>query len=62
MAKYWKRADLTPVYRSERKGDLRHSFADVRRARDLLGYEPIVGFDRGLDATLACYESELKPR
>ena len=62
MAKSWKRPDLTPVYQPERKGDLRHSFANVAKARELLGYAPIVGFEPGLDATLAWYESELRPR
>jgi dTDP-L-rhamnose 4-epimerase len=37
--------ELTGKYRM---GDIRHCFADVSRARALLGYEPRVEFDEGL--------------
>jgi nucleoside-diphosphate-sugar epimerase len=60
MARHWNRADLTPAYQPERKGDLKHSFANIARARLLLEYEPIVEFRNGLAATLAWYESVLK--
>jgi dTDP-L-rhamnose 4-epimerase len=32
-----------------RVGDIRHCFADIGRARALLGYEPLVELDRGLE-------------
>jgi len=32
-----------------RVGDIRHCFADISRARELLGYEPQVSFDAGLE-------------
>jgi nucleoside-diphosphate-sugar epimerase len=35
-----------------RSGDVRHTLADVSRARRLLGYAPSVGFDEGLARTL----------
>ena len=38
-------ADVTGKYRV---GDIRHCFADITLARDLLGYEPQVDFDDGL--------------
>jgi UDP-glucose 4-epimerase len=59
MAEHWRREDLRPVYQAERKGDLKHSFADVGKGRELLGYEPIVGFRDGLAATLKWYEGAL---
>jgi dTDP-L-rhamnose 4-epimerase len=31
-----------------RKGDVRHCFPDIGKARRLLGYEPAVGFDAGM--------------
>jgi dTDP-L-rhamnose 4-epimerase len=31
-----------------RVGDIRHCFADITLARQLLGYEPAVGLDDGL--------------
>ena len=35
-----------------RAGDVRHSLADIARARELLGYEPVVSFEEGLEGTL----------
>jgi nucleoside-diphosphate-sugar epimerase len=39
-------------YREARVGDVRHSLADITRARELLGYEPRVGLEEGLQKTL----------
>jgi UDP-N-acetylglucosamine/UDP-N-acetylgalactosamine 4-epimerase len=36
-----------------RSGDVRHSLADIARAREQLGYEPSVGLDEGLGCTVA---------
>jgi UDP-glucose 4-epimerase len=36
-----------------RVGDIRHSLADISRAHDLLGYEPIVKWEEGIVPTLA---------
>jgi UDP-glucose 4-epimerase len=38
-----------------RPGDIRHSLADIRAARRLLGYRPAVGLDEGLKRTVAWY-------
>jgi dTDP-L-rhamnose 4-epimerase len=47
--------DIEPVVTGEhRLGDIRHCYADVRRARDLIGFEPRVAFDDGL-ADLAAW-------
>ena len=59
MASALGRPDLKPVYQAERAGDLKHSYADLARARAMLGYEPIVGFEAGLEVTLAWYKSVL---
>ncbi len=42
-----------PHYDPFRPGDVRHSFADITRAREFLGYEPSVGFEEGLRLTMA---------
>ncbi len=42
-----------PSFAPFRPGDVRHSCADVRRARDVLGYEPVVDLATGIDATVA---------
>jgi nucleoside-diphosphate-sugar epimerase len=36
-----------------RAGDVRHSLADITRAKDLLGYEPRVRWEEGLGPTIA---------
>lgn len=40
-----------PVYREFRDGDVRHSLADIGKARRLLGYEPTHSLDQGLELT-----------
>jgi len=47
-----------PVHRPPRPGDVRHSLADLTAARAQLGYEPIVDFDTGLEATCRWYAEE----
>lgn len=43
------REDLRPeVTQRYRVGDIRHCFADIGRAREVLGYAPAVAFDDGL--------------
>jgi len=43
------RADLMPsVLGTFREGDIRHCYADISRARDLLGYAPQVTFSDGM--------------
>ncbi len=46
-----------PAYGTARPGDVRHSQADITRARQLLGYEPIVALREGLSRTLDWYRS-----
>jgi UDP-glucose 4-epimerase len=46
-------SDLTPEYAAPRPGDVPESLADVSLARDLIGYEPSVGFEEGLQRTIA---------
>jgi UDP-glucose 4-epimerase len=44
--------------RPARAGDVRHSLADVRLARRLLGYRPQVSFEEGLRRTVEWYRSD----
>jgi nucleoside-diphosphate-sugar epimerase len=53
------RPELEPVYRPERAGDIKHSYADLALAREVLGYEPIAPFEEGLGETLGWYRSVL---
>jgi nucleoside-diphosphate-sugar epimerase len=59
MASLLGRSDLTPLYKDERAGDVRHSLADLSRIEKHLGYKPIVRFDKGLAATVKWYASVL---
>ena len=47
--------DVTPIHDNPRPGDVRHSHADVSKAADLLGYDPEVGFEEGLERTVEYY-------
>jgi UDP-N-acetylglucosamine 4-epimerase len=51
-------ADVQPVYRDFRPGDVRHSLADVGKARRLLGYEPSHTLDQGLQVALPWYVNQ----
>jgi UDP-glucose 4-epimerase len=46
------KTDVEAEYRDVRVGDVRHSLADITRARELLGYEPRVGLEEGLRKTI----------
>lgn len=59
MARWLGRDDLTPIHAPERAGDVKHSLADLRRAKEILGYEPIVDFATGLDATMQWYRGAM---
>jgi nucleoside-diphosphate-sugar epimerase len=57
--------DLPPVYTEGRRGEVRHSLADISRIRDELGYEPAIELREGLrrtaEALLAGAGSETLP-
>lgn len=47
---------VEPAFRDARRGDVRHSMADITLARDLLRFEPGTGFRQGLEKTVAWYQ------
>ncbi len=47
------RADYPVLYRPAQLGDVRVSAADIRRARELLGWSPQVEFEQGMAETIA---------
>lgn len=49
--------DIKPIYKEERVGDVKHSLADISKAKRLLGYEPLVDFDSGLKDTIEFYKN-----
>ena len=52
--------DVEPVFGPPRPGDIRHSNADIRLAKELLGYAPDWSFERGITAAIAWYRENLK--
>jgi nucleoside-diphosphate-sugar epimerase len=46
-------SEVDAVHEAPRRGELRHSLADISRARATLGYEPGVSFREGLSRTVA---------
>jgi UDP-N-acetylglucosamine/UDP-N-acetylgalactosamine 4-epimerase len=48
--------NLEPQYREERKGDVRHSLANVSKAQQLFGYQPAVTIQKGLQTTVEWYK------
>jgi UDP-N-acetylglucosamine/UDP-N-acetyl-alpha-D-glucosaminouronate 4-epimerase len=51
-------ATVEPVYAETRAGDVSDSQADISLARDVLGYEPTVSFEDGLERTVDWYRTE----
>lgn len=51
-----------PVYRQFRPGDVRHSQANVDKARELLGYEPLHPVRAGLRSAMPWYVDSLRTR
>jgi UDP-N-acetylglucosamine/UDP-N-acetyl-alpha-D-glucosaminouronate 4-epimerase len=47
---------LQPIFEPARVGDVRESLADISLARELLKYEPTIGFDEGLKRTVEYYK------
>jgi nucleoside-diphosphate-sugar epimerase len=43
---------LEPQYAPRRPGDIVESVADIGSAKALLGFEPEISFEKGLEATL----------
>jgi nucleoside-diphosphate-sugar epimerase len=46
-----------PAYAEPRSGDIKHSLADISRARELLGYVPRVDFREGIGRTVEWYKN-----
>jgi nucleoside-diphosphate-sugar epimerase len=51
-------ADVDPIYAAPRAGDVRDSQADISKARRLLGYQPSVDLEEGLEKTVGWYKSQ----
>lgn len=51
--------DIEPVYGPDRKGDIKHSNADISKARKMLGYDPEYDFEKGIKLAIDWYKNNL---
>ncbi len=51
--------EIEPIFGPDRPGDVRHSLADIGKARRLLGYSPDYSFDQGLVEAIEWYKNNL---
>jgi UDP-N-acetylglucosamine 4-epimerase len=51
--------NIEPIFGPKRKGDIKHSNADITKAKELLGYYPDWSFKRGLAEAIDWYKENL---
>ena len=51
--------NIEPKFGSDRAGDIKHSNADISKAKKLLGYDPEWSFERGIKAAIEWYQENL---
>ena len=51
--------NVEPIFGPERKGDIKHSNADISKAKKMLGYDPDWSFEKGIEAAIEWYEENL---
>lgn len=51
--------EVEPEFGPDRAGDIKHSNADIRKAKELLGYDPEWSFERGIAAAIDWYKENL---
>lgn len=51
--------DMEPHFGPDRAGDIKHSNADITKAKHLLGYDPEWSFERGIQAAIEWYKENL---
>lgn len=51
--------DVEPNFGPDRAGDIKHSNADISKAKKLLGYDPDWSFERGIEAAIEWYKENL---
>jgi nucleoside-diphosphate-sugar epimerase len=50
-------SEVDPVYSEPRKGDVKHSLADISKAKQFLNFEPLVGIEAGLAKTVEYFKN-----
>ncbi|MBE6813821.1 MAG: SDR family oxidoreductase [Ruminococcaceae bacterium] len=52
--------NIEPNFGPDRAGDIKHSNADISKAKEMIGYDPEWDFDRGIKAAIEWYKENLK--
>lgn len=52
-------SNLKPNYTETREGDIKHSNADITKAKTLVGYNPKYSFERGIEETIEWYKNNI---
>ena len=52
--------DIEPIYGPDRAGDIKHSNADISKARTMLGYDPEWSFEKGIKEAIEWYKKTLQ--
>ncbi|WP_246943856.1 SDR family oxidoreductase [Bacillus pinisoli] len=52
--------DIEPIFGTPRTGDIRHSNADISKAREMLEYDPEWSFEKGIEAAIDWYKEDLE--
>lgn len=50
---------IEPIFGPDRKGDIKHSNADISKAKDLLCYDPSWSFEKGIETVIEWYKENL---
>lgn len=50
---------IEPIYQPEREGDIKHSLADISKAKEILGYAPKIDMEGGLKNFINWYKTKV---
>lgn len=51
--------NIKPIFGPNRTGDIKHSTADIRKAREMIGYDPSWSFKKGIEVAIEWYRENL---
>ncbi|MEM2954949.1 MAG: NAD-dependent epimerase/dehydratase family protein [Candidatus Nanoarchaeia archaeon] len=52
--------EIYPIFKKERKGDIKNSYSDISKAKKYLRFYPSYSFEKGLKETIKFYKEKLK--
>jgi nucleoside-diphosphate-sugar epimerase len=47
---------IKPIFKPARKGDVKHSLASIKKAKELINYQPKISFEKGIEKTIDYYK------